>query len=117
MSRLISFILAYASCEAGEKRELQNEKFLPIVGLEPTTSCLLDWHSGNRLRHGTVLNIDILGKLYTHTLLCIRKSSIKKKKYNTFQVSFHNPSRFKCHSILQTFSYNKYACTLQKINA
>ena len=40
------------------KRELQNEKFFPIVGLDPTTSHLLDWRS-NQLRHGTELILDI----------------------------------------------------------
>ena len=34
------------------KRELQNEKFLPTVGLEPTISRLLDWRS-YQLSHGT----------------------------------------------------------------
>ena len=29
------------------KQELQNEKFLPTVGLEPPTSRLLDWRSSN----------------------------------------------------------------------
>ena len=32
------------------KRDLQNEKFLPTVLLEATTSRLLDWHS-NKIRH------------------------------------------------------------------
>ena len=35
MSRLISFVLAYSSCEPREKkRELQTEKFLPKAGFE-----------------------------------------------------------------------------------
>ena len=43
------------------KRELQNEKFLPTVGLDPTTSRLLvlDWRS-NQLRHVSDLVVYIL---------------------------------------------------------
>ena len=40
------------------KRELQNEKFLPIAGPDPTTSNLIDWHS-NQLRHQTILIVDM----------------------------------------------------------
>ena len=39
------------------KRELQNEKFLATVELEPTNSRLLDWCS-YRLRHGTISTVN-----------------------------------------------------------
>ena len=39
-------------------RELQNENFLPTVGLEPTTSNLLHW-CFNQLRHGTIFIVSI----------------------------------------------------------
>ena len=39
------------------KSKVVNEKFLPRVGLDPTTSRLLDWRS-NQLRHGTDLMLD-----------------------------------------------------------
>ena len=58
MSRLILFVLADSSCEPPpppqkkknkkkqkKKRELQNKKFLPTAGFEPTISRLLDWRS------------------------------------------------------------------------
>ena len=47
-------------------RELQNETFLPKVGLEPTTSCLLDL-SSNQLRHETTWN-NMIANIYRYTL-------------------------------------------------
>ena len=59
MSRMISFILADASCEARKEGEnYKMKKVLPKVGLAPTASPLLDWHS-YQLCHGTVLNVDM----------------------------------------------------------
>ena len=37
------------------KHELQNDKFLPAVGLEPITSRLLEW-CFDQLRHRTVVS-------------------------------------------------------------
>ena len=52
MPRLISFVLTDLRCQATRReRELQNEKFLPTAGFEPTTSGLLEWRP-NRLSHG-----------------------------------------------------------------
>ena len=67
MSQLISFVLDDSSCEpcARGKRGLQNEKFLPTAGLEPTISRLLDLRS------------DILHEF----LLEIKKLKKKKKNY------------------------------------
>ena len=45
------------------KPELQNIKFLPTAGLEPTTSRLLDWRY-NQLRHGT----DVMADIYRNTI-------------------------------------------------
>ena len=47
------------------------------MGLEPTTSRLLDCRY-NQLHHGTAVIANFLGKLYTHTLLCIKNTSIEK---------------------------------------
>ena len=68
MSLLIWFVLAYSSYEAREKREnCKNENILPSVGLEPTTSRLLDRHA-NQLDHRTVLNVGIIQYLNLFTI-------------------------------------------------
>ena len=48
---MVDFILlADSSCEPREerKKELQDEKVLPIVGLEQINPRLLDWHSNRQ---------------------------------------------------------------------
>ena len=47
------------------ERELQNEKFLPTAGFEPTTSGLLEWRS-NRLSHGDLWLWKFKGNLYPY---------------------------------------------------
>ena len=59
MLPLISFVIAYSSCEAREESEnSKTKKFFPTVGLEPITLRFLDWRS-NQLRHGTTLIVNI----------------------------------------------------------
>ena len=50
---------------------IQNEKFLPTVGIEPTTSRFLGWWT-YQLHHGTAvyrLTIGFIGKICLHILL------------------------------------------------
>ena len=61
MSHLISFVIALSTCEAYDarrKRDFQKNIFLPTVGLEATTSRLLDWRS-NKLHQETTSIVEI----------------------------------------------------------
>ena len=58
MPRLISLVLADSSRKACEEDEkLQNKTILAPVGLDPTSSRLLDWRS-NQMRFGTAVIVD-----------------------------------------------------------
>ena len=83
-------------------RELSNKNFFPTAGLKPTTSRLLDWRS-NRLRHGTTWTVN-----NTNIPYYVSKT-VQSKNRNIINFKFQdNLSRFECHSILLTLSYNKY---------
>ena len=90
MSRLILFVLADSSRER-IKRELQNEKFLPIAGFEPTISRLLDWRSyvlnywGSDCRHLKVNDIYILIAIEFNEILT--KYDLKDKPQLKFNVN------------------------------
>ena len=105
MSRLISFVLADSSCLHTKKARITKWNVIAHSGiLTNYLTRLLDWHSnalnywGSDCWHLKVNDIHIPYYVFKQV-----QSETRNKK-----VSFYNLAQFKCHSVLQTLSYNKY---------